>query len=77
VHCDRSLQLLLLLLLLPLQGLLGHLLFAEHISINWAAGIGLVTAGLVLISKSVVTAAEPAAAMQGRQQQQQGKSKAA
>jgi hypothetical protein len=65
--------------LLLLQGLLGHLLFAEQISSKWAAGITLVTAGLVLISKSVVSPAEEAAAaMQGQQQQQQqGKSKAA
>jgi hypothetical protein len=66
--------------LLLLQGLLGHLLFAEQISSKWAAGITLVTAGLVLISKSVVSPAEEsaaaaAAATQGHQQQ--GKSKAA
>ncbi|KAF6258703.1 pseudouridine synthase [Scenedesmus sp. NREL 46B-D3] len=41
-------------------GLLGQLLFAEHISTKWAAGIALVTAGLLLICKSVRQAAATA-----------------
>lgn len=40
-----------------MQGLLGHLLFAELITLRWTLGIALVIQGLVLISSSVITAA--------------------
>uniref|UniRef100_A0A383VPK9 EamA domain-containing protein n=1 Tax=Tetradesmus obliquus TaxID=3088 RepID=A0A383VPK9_TETOB len=68
-------------------GLLGHLLFAEAISRQWAAGIALVSAGLLLICMSVAGKPEPAAAaaaaetksaaLQDHHQQQHGKTKAA
>lgn len=71
------------------QGLLGHLFFAEHITLRWVLGISLVICGLLLISLSVVSstassAAAPATAANampgvgpGQQQQQQQLSKAA
>jgi drug/metabolite transporter (DMT)-like permease len=34
---------------------LGHLLFAEHITLRWALGILLVISGLVLISAAVIS----------------------
>lgn len=70
-------------LAVSLQGLLGHLLFAEHITARWVLGIVLVISGLHLISNSVVNSsssltdmAATEAEQAGPQQQQGGKAKA-
>jgi hypothetical protein len=58
------------------QGLLGHLLFAERITMRWALGIVLVISGLLLISASVIsTAPAPAPAQQPQHPQASSSSK--
>jgi drug/metabolite transporter (DMT)-like permease len=56
------------------QGLLGHLLFAERITLRWALGIVLVISGLLLISASVISTA-PAPAQQPQHPQAPSSSK--